>query len=128
MGRVGCERVRPLQGSESPKSGKRRGAQRILFSSKKNTTESNFGTGSAIRCGDKKTLRRLPRNACFPKEKKQKKTVRTIKNYGHSKILRISSAVVFVVRMGPSGVRGKEKLQCLKQRSSTIRKKDLNYK
>ena len=39
----------------------------------KNTTESKFGTGSKIRYGDKKTLRRLLlRNACFPKRKKRK--------------------------------------------------------
>ena len=53
-----------------------------------NTTESKFGTGNKIRYGDKKTLQGLLRHACFPKEKKQK-TVRIIKNYDHSKILRI---------------------------------------
>ena len=36
------------------------------------TTESKFGTGSKIRYGHKRKLQRLLRNACFPKEKKQK--------------------------------------------------------
>ena len=34
--------------------------------------ESQFSMGSKIRYGDEKTLQRLLRNACFPKEKKQK--------------------------------------------------------
>ena len=37
------------------------------------TTESTFGTGNKIRYGDKKTLRRLLRNVCFPKEAEERK-------------------------------------------------------
>ena len=50
----------------------------------KNTTESEFGTGSKIRYREKKTLQRLLRNACFTK-RRNRKTVRIIKNYGRSK-------------------------------------------
>ena len=57
----------------------------------KNSKESKFGTGSKIRYGDKKTLRRLLRNACFPRK-------RTEKRYGESKTTAVAKYYGFQSR------------------------------